>query len=248
MELENFQQEVGAHQCSLDTLWADRDVLSKVGEAQVEAQKHRVNKDLRLWDNKITLALADLEKSGCTVLEVDSILGGPSLEVTEAAAVTAATITRRECDPAVRQQQAPSSSWADEVEREWPWMPSREEREGWCDPSRRGGREEDGEDHNYFKGGSQDLPIKRLDKLADRVESDKDNNDFDPENSSDSESTLKNAKKKYKIPKFQYGHRTKKQVELMRQDFPNLKHHPEPTRTFKESEWNKLSKVKVGLM
>ena len=120
MELENFQQEVGAHQCSLDTLWADRDVLSKVGEAQVEAQKHRVNKDLRLWDNKITLALADLEKSGCTVLEVDSNLGGPSLEVTEAAAITAATITRRECDPAVRQQQAPSSSWADEVEREWP--------------------------------------------------------------------------------------------------------------------------------
>ena len=49
-------------------------------------------------------------------------------------------------------------------------MPSREEREGWCDPSRRGGREEYGEDHNYFEGGSQDLPIKRLDKLADRVE------------------------------------------------------------------------------
>ena len=168
MELENFQQEVEAHRSSLDTLWIDRGVLSEVGEAQVEAQQHRVNMDLRFWNSKIMLLLADFEKSSSTALEVDSNMGGPSAEAVEAAAATAAKITCRERGPAARQQQVPSSSWADEVEREWPPNSFREGGEGWGDSCRRGGREEDGEDHNYVEGGSQDLPIKRLVKLADR--------------------------------------------------------------------------------
>ena len=85
------------------------------------------------------------------------------------------------------------------------------------------------------------LPQLSESSSSSEAESDKESNDFDPENSSDSDSTLKNAKKKYKIPKLQYGHRTKKQVELMRQDFPNLKHHPDDTfRTYSLTELIRL--------
>ena len=61
---------------------------------------------------------------------------------------------------------------------------------------------------------------------------------FNPDEDSDSDSPLK---KKYKIPKLQYGHRTKKQIELMRQDFQNLKHHPDETfRTYSLTELIRL--------
>ena len=52
---------------------------------------------------------------------------------------------------------------------------------------------------------------------------------YKPDDSSDSDSSHKNRAKKYKIPKFQYGHRTKKDITLLRNDFQNLKHHSDDT-------------------
>ena len=52
---------------------------------------------------------------------------------------------------------------------------------------------------------------------------------YKPDDSSDSDASHKNRQKKYKIPKFQYGHRTKKEIELLRNDFQNLKHHSDDT-------------------